>query len=284
MPRNRKSSLAAEDLVTVVALLPWWGGIAAAFVSFLLLHHFAVTPGSKPAGVTGVNDLSRLVLPTMLGVFAYLAQLAVPLLCLVAAAISAWKARARSTLVTTVASSAASSLNDMTWVQFEQLVGEGFRLKGYTVTETGGVGAGDGGIDLVLKRGTEIFLVQCKQWRAFKVGVDVVRELFGVMAAKGAAGGFVVTSGTFTADATAFASGRNVILIDGPKLHSMIRTAQASTVPHSATGSQPASAAALCPQCQSKMVLRESKKGALAGRHFWGCSRYPSCRGIRTMA
>ena len=116
-------------------------------------------------------------------------------------------------------------------MQFEQLVGEGFRLQGYTVTETGGVGVGDGGVDLVLRRGTETFLVQCKQWRAFKIGVDVVRELFGVMAAKGAAGGFVVTSGTFTADATAFASGRNVILINGTKLHEMIRNAQVSTVP-----------------------------------------------------
>jgi Restriction endonuclease len=51
--------------------------------------------------------------------------------------------------------------------------------------------------------GAERFLVQCAQWRAFKVGVDVVRELYGVMAAKGAAGGFVVTSGKFTDDAIA---------------------------------------------------------------------------------
>jgi hypothetical protein len=39
------------------------------------------------------------------------------------------------------------------------------------------------------KSGSEEFLVQCKQWRAFKVGVVVVRKLYGVMAAKGAAGG-----------------------------------------------------------------------------------------------
>jgi restriction system protein len=46
------------------------------------------------------------------------------------------------------------------------------------------------------------FLVQCKQWKAFKVGVQVVRELYGLMAAHGAAGGFVVTSGRFTDEAT----------------------------------------------------------------------------------
>ena len=97
----------------------------------------------------------------------------------------------------------------MSWREFEMLVGEAFRLQGYSVTETGG-GEPDGGIDLTLTKGTEKFLVQCKQWKAYKVSVDVVRELYGVMAAKDAAGGFVVTSGRFTDDARKFAEGRNV--------------------------------------------------------------------------
>ena len=80
----------------------------------------------------------------------------------------------------------------MTWGQFEKLVGEAFRLQGYSVTETGRGGA-DGGRDLILSKGGERFLVQCKQWKAFMVPVGVVRELYGVMAAKAAAGGFVVT-------------------------------------------------------------------------------------------
>jgi restriction system protein len=46
--------------------------------------------------------------------------------------------------------------------------------------------------------------------------VAVVRELCGVMAAKGAAGGFVVTSWSFTEEAVSFASGRKVTLFDGP--------------------------------------------------------------------
>ena len=74
----------------------------------------------------------------------------------------------------------------MNWRDFELLVGEAFRLRGYTVTETGGGGA-DGGIDLQLTRGGETFLVQCKQWKAYKVSVNVVRELYGVMAAQAAA-------------------------------------------------------------------------------------------------
>ena len=38
----------------------------------------------------------------------------------------------------------------------------------------------------MLRKDREKFLVQCKQWKAFKVGVTVVRELYGVMAAHGA--------------------------------------------------------------------------------------------------
>jgi hypothetical protein len=36
-----------------------------------------------------------------------------------------------------------------------------------------------------------------------------------------------------------------------------------------------------CPQCGSQMVTRIAGRGARAGRSFWGCSRYPRCRGTR---
>ncbi|MBN1445459.1 MAG: NERD domain-containing protein [Candidatus Omnitrophica bacterium] len=39
-------------------------------------------------------------------------------------------------------------------------------------------------------------------------------------------------------------------------------------------------AANLCPRCGSPMVLREVKKGQNSGKKFWGCSKYPQCKGI----
>ena len=36
-----------------------------------------------------------------------------------------------------------------------------------------------------------------------------------------------------------------------------------------------------CPVCSSSMVLRTARKGRNAGNQFWGCSRYPACRGTR---
>lgn len=35
-----------------------------------------------------------------------------------------------------------------------------------------------------------------------------------------------------------------------------------------------------CPKCGSPMVLREAKKGVNAGNQFWGCTRFPKCKGI----
>lgn len=37
-----------------------------------------------------------------------------------------------------------------------------------------------------------------------------------------------------------------------------------------------------CPQCGSPMQRRTARKGHRAGNKFWGCSRYPTCRGTRS--
>lgn len=137
---------------------------------------------------------------------------------------------------------------------------------------------------------------------SFKVGVAVVRELYGVMTAQGAAGGFVVTSGSFTAEAVAFAQGRNVRLLDGKELFRMIQQARAALasgksgavkpvpgpasvrppVPRKPTTPFRASELPMsCPVCSGAMVGRTAKKGAHVGKAFWGCVSYPACRGTR---
>ena len=35
-----------------------------------------------------------------------------------------------------------------------------------------------------------------------------------------------------------------------------------------------------CPKCSNPMVVREVKKGKNVGKTFWGCSRFPKCRGM----
>ena len=151
------------------------------------------------------------------------------------------------------------------------LVGEGFRLQGYQVAETSN--GADGGVDLVLRKDSEKYFVQCKQWRAHSVGVPKVRELYGAMAAHGATGGFVVTSGRFTRPAVEFAEGRNLTLIDGPQLHAMIRStsgalAQEASVFVPLVGE--VASTPVCPSCARPMAKRTSRRGAKAGQSFWG--------------
>jgi restriction system protein len=237
--------------------------------------------------------MSAMVAQTLWKTLASIGQYVLPALCLAGAGMSAWRRKERKNLVIDVMQSEASdALDGMSWREFEMLVGEGFRLQGYQVAETGGGGA-DGGVDLVLRKTGETsgekFLVQCKQWRALKVGVDVVRELYGVMAARGASGGFVVTSGRFTEAAVSFASGRNLTLIDGKKLRGLLRDAKAAvnrSTPRPAaapavTPNAAPSQASNCPVCTKPMVRRTAKRGANAGGEFWGCSGYPACRGTR---
>ena len=61
-------------------------------------------------------------------------------------------------------------------------------------------------------------------------------------------------------------------------------TSQVSTAParveSQAIGDGPDPDAPRCPVCGSTMVLRTAKRGARAGKKFWGCSEYPYCRGI----
>lgn len=223
MARKKKSS-PAEDMMELVALLPWWAGVALALLSYLLLHRVASQVVIAPLIPGQVGTMME---QTLWKTLATIGQYLLPLLCLGGAAISAYGRNKRRKLVAVVASNkAADALDGMSWQEFELLVGEAFRLQGYQVTDIGGGGA-DGGVDLMLRKGGEKFLVQCKQWKAFTVDVTVVRELYGVMAANGAAGGFVVTSGRFTDEANKFASGRNVKLIDGPRLFALIKQAKA---------------------------------------------------------
>lgn len=285
---GKKKSSFLDDVVALVALMPWWVGVILAAASFAVLHHFAVAPITPPVIEAGKPLPIASTLLTGAGHgLATLGQYLLPLLCLAGAALSALKRRQSRGLVARAAElSDASAVDGMTWQEFERLVAEAFRLRGFQVAETGRDGP-DCGVDVVLTKGAEKFLVQCKHWRAQRVGVEVVRELYGVMAAKGATGGFVVTSGRFSADAQGFAEGRNIKLIDGAALKRLLQEAQARSAPPQPVAEAPqprhrdVPETPKCPKCEGLMVKRAAKRGALAGEQFWGCANFPKCRGTR---
>lgn len=280
MARRRKSN--GEALIEVAALLPWWVAFLLALVAYIVCHNIATAP--PPSVQTAPNGVIQLpIFQLFVRAGATVGQFIAPFVLVGGGIMSLVKRRSRQKrFEATAAWPKVETLNAMTWQQFEELVGEMFRRKGFSVTETGKAGP-DGGVDLELRKGGELHLVQCKQWRAQRVGVDVVRELYGVMAARGAASGYVVTSGRFTQDAQDFAIGRNIELLDGSNMGSLLN--------HSVErfqGDDPIARnvadASICPLCSSPMVLRRAKKGLSAGKEFFGCSAYPACRGVRDIS
>ena len=177
------------------------------------------------------------------------------------------------------------SPRDLTWDEFELLVGQIYQRKGYCVKLSAGTGS-DGGIDLDLKRGNERVLVQCKSWNVSKVGAREIREFFGVLVSEGASRGIFVTTGTFTNDARDFAAGKPIEMISGVELQALLRDASlgpdddllevTNWTPvflRSASVTTPA-----CPYCKRTMVKRTGRTSV-----FWGCAGYPQCRGIREL-
>ena len=207
MARRKTSTL--DDLLDVASMLPWWVDLLIAILSYFGLHSFALI--EIPA-ITQPNKIGDLLTAQVIKTFASIGQYLLPLIFSLGAFITFFRRKKRETLLNdTKQRGKQSALLEMSWREFEMLIGEVFRERGFNVTELGGTGA-DGGVDLILKKNNETYFVQCKQWKAYKVGVQIVRELYGVMAAKGAFGGYVVTSGVYTDDAKSFAEGRNIEL------------------------------------------------------------------------
>jgi len=183
------------------------------------------------------------------------------------------------------AQSDLQTLRALSWRDFELLVSEAYRRRGYAVEETGQGGA-DGGIDLVLRRDGQTTLVQCKHWKSRKVDVATVREQLGLVTHHRAAGAIVVTTGEFTSEARTFAAKEPAVeLVSGIDLLVLIKDVQTNkrSCQSSAVRSEPVAISAgadapPCPKCGASMVERKARQ---TGERFYGCSTFPRCRGTR---
>jgi len=171
-------------------------------------------------------------------------------------------------------------LADLEWKRYEELCRAYFEAKGFT-SKLSRVGA-DGGVDIHLFKGSSekpIVLVQCKAWNTYKVGVKPVRELFGVMASEGVPQGVFMTTGEFTGEAKEFAKGKKLVLVTGSALFQSIKAMpeeiQAKLLAVATEGDYTTPS---CAKCDTKMVLRSSKKATGEGEEFWGCTNFPRCR------
>lgn len=169
-------------------------------------------------------------------------------------------------------------LSKIDWKLYEDICMEYLRIKncGADVTCIGA----DGGIDIKVsdKNGKIIALAQCKAWNK-SIGVSLIRELFGVMAAEKVKYGIFLTTSTFSEDAKQFAHNKPILLVDGEeliKLVNLLNVAEKKRLDdfvNNRDWSIPT-----CVHCNVKLIKRTTKSGPNAGRIFWGCTNYPSCK------
>ena len=275
MPKRKESAL---DLI---ASLPWPAGIVIGLLAFCGIRYGVGAYFSS----TGGPLLSGLGKQASAGMFAPLAWLALAV-CWIAAAASFARGRHRKQLLDTQTS--FDSLRAISWREFEMLVGEAFRRRGYLVEETG-LGGKDGGIDLIVRKGGRTELVQCKQWKSRQVGASTVREMWGLVDHHRANGVIIACIGDFTPDAAAFADGKAIELVSGVQLLDLVRDVQSHVrdAERPATqnrrieptlGTESFDPPPTCPACGTTMLQRRNRK---TNEPFWGCASYPRCRGTR---
>jgi len=279
----RRDASILDDL----AKCPWWVSVVASAAAFIGLRF--ILPHFIPSGpATSSNYAARGHLGGLSAAAPFIA-----LFLLIPAPIAAFRQWRERRLLDK--QDGLASIRALSWSRFETLIGEAYRRQGYSVSRPSGGGA-DGGVDLVLRKDGNILLVQCKQWKSWRVGVKVIREMYGVLTDRKADGVIVVTSGMFTQEARSFAEGKPIDLIEGEQLAVLIRSAQAKAASPTSRPSTPTPVAAqppapnghsgpasgqkhCCPQCGHPMVLRTAQRGPQAGQQFWGCSQFPRCRG-----
>ncbi len=114
------------------------------------------------------------------------------------------------------------AVSGLTRKEIEQLVAQAYLRQGYQVDELGAT-AGDPDAGVLLSKATQRVLLQCKYWKTRKLAEMPVRELYGMMAAHNANAGILITSGSFTLEASRFAGYGRIQLIDGPRLLAMLQ-------------------------------------------------------------
>jgi restriction system protein len=272
--RNKTSPI--EDLLDIASSIPWKISLIIAVISYFFFHYFAIQALPVATDLhSATNSLPKQLFIT----FSKFLQYVIPVIFIIGACVSTIKSKKRVKLLDK--QSGIESIRDMSWQDFELLVGEAFRRKGFEVRENGGGGA-DGGIDLVLAKNGKKSIVQCKRWKTFSIGVPLIRELYGVMTSERASDCIFVSSGNYTAEARLFAEDKPIWLIDGSELLEMVAGVQVQpNIKKPSVYQKPTATSPECPLCGSAMVKRIARKGANAGNEFWGCSAYPECKGTK---
>jgi restriction system protein len=171
-------------------------------------------------------------------------------------------------------------LKSLEWKRYEEVCMEFLRIKNCNADVTC-IGA-DGGIDIKIhdRNGTLFAIAQCKSWNK-PIGVNLIRELYGIMASEKIKYGIFLTTSIFSEDALEFAKNKALILIDADELVNLINALNENDkrkIDQIATKGDYTTPT--CVKCNLKMIKRTATKGQNAGNEFWGCVNFPRCKHI----
>lgn len=270
---KRKNNSLIDDLLDFAASISWKASISLAIISYVSFHYVAAQPLLP---TKNISSLTHTLFLNLFITFSGTLQYLIPFVFILGVVVSVLKRKRRRKLLDM--QSSIESIRSLSWQEFELLVAEAFRRKGFKVTENGGGGA-DGGIDLILQKDGKKSIVQCKRWKTFSIGVPLIRELYGVMTAEEANDCVFVSSGNYTTEARLFAEEKPIWLIDGSELLKLVSSTQIKPSINQPNLNNPFLSVPVCPVCNSTMVKRVAKKGTYIGKEFWGCSMFPKCKG-----
>ncbi|MGM7428589.1 restriction endonuclease [Bacillus pacificus] len=106
--------------------------------------------------------------------------------------------------------------------EFEYFVADFFRSLGYKVQVTSG--SNDGGKDIILYKGNEMKFVEVKRYTKNSIGRPFIQKLHSAIVDADAVGGYFVTLSNFNKNARIYAANKNIELIDGDSLISMMKS------------------------------------------------------------
>jgi restriction system protein len=109
------------------------------------------------------------------------------------------------------------SIQELPWQQFKEMVAEAYRRSGYMILETSSF-ATDPGVDLVMRKSANLYLLQCRYWQNRKLGIREAKKLQALLHEKHATAAFLLTTGIFTKEARHYALSRPINLVDGIEL------------------------------------------------------------------
>jgi ssDNA-binding Zn-finger/Zn-ribbon topoisomerase 1 len=203
-------------------------------------------------------------------------------------------------------------MRQLTWQQFEDAVARMFERRGYSVKQT--PYTNDHGRDAILTKNGKKYLLECKKYGADRSSRRPdLQKFYAAIMGDRAISGFFVTTGAFTREAVEYAATVPIELIDGRQLIKLMFESRSGSSNDTTSGSvcrqcgevvhhslqtprlercpnghdvaptlnapEVLAATEAAPTCECGAAMRLIHWN---GRRFWGCTRYPSCRGTRS--